>query len=229
MLPETKPAPAAHIRLVLADDHPAVRAGIRQFLERDPGLEVVAEANNGDEAISLIAAHQPDVAVLDLQMPGLSGLDVARRLRSEQPKVRVLILTAHDDDPYIFAALRSGAKGYMLKTSGPDELIRAVRLVHSGRSALDPSVAERVVEQMGQSGDQTATGLTRPSDRELEVLKLAAHGLTNRAIGAQLNISERTVHSHLMNVFSKMGTGTRTEAVLKAIHMGWLSLEDTTD
>lgn len=229
MPPETKPSPAARIRLVLADDHPAVRAGIRQFLERDPGLEIVAEANNGDEAISLIATYQPDVAVLDLQMPGLSGLDVARRLRSEQSKVRVLILTAHDDDPYIFAALRAGAKGYMLKTSGPDELIRAVRLVHSGRSALDPSVAERVVEQMGQSGDQTGTGLTRPSDRELEVLKLAAHGLTNRAIGAQLNISERTVHSHLMNIFSKMGAGTRTEAVLKAIHMGWLSLEDATE
>lgn len=217
------------IRLVLVDDHPAVRAGIRQFLERDPAIQIVAEANNGDDALLVIAAHQPDVAVLDLQMPGLSGLDVTRRLRAERPGVRVLILTAHDDDPYIFAALRAGAKGYMLKTAGPDELIRAVRLVHAGRSALDPSVAERVVEQMGQMGARGGAGSIQPSERELEVLKLAARGLTNRAIGARLSISERTVHSHLMNVFSKLGTGTRTEAVLKAIHMGWLSLEDTTE
>lgn len=216
------------VRIILADDHPTVRAGIRQFLEHDRRIHIVAEANDGEEALHLIARHQPDVAVLDLQMPRLSGLEVARRLHQEQAKVRVLILTAYDDDPYIFAALRAGAKGYLLKTAGPEELIRAVRSVHAGRSALAPSVAERVVEQLG-SGSAGAAALERLTERELDVLRLAARGRTNRAIGSGLNISERTVHSHLVNIFAKLGVNTRTEAALKAIQMGWLSLEDTAD
>ncbi len=217
---------APRIRVLLADDHPAVRAGIRQFLERDPSIEVIAEAGNGEEALALIAQHRPDVVILDLRMPGLSGLEVLRQLRAEHPEIRVLVLTAYDDDPYIFAALRAGARGYLLKTAGPEELTRGIRMVHAGRSVLDPGVAERLVEELGRP--EVEGGPERLTERELEVLRLAARGLTNRAIGFQLGISERTVHSHMINIFAKLGVSTRTEAVLKALRLGWISLEDTT-
>lgn len=216
------------IRVILADDHPAVRAGIRQFIERDPLLQVLAEADDGVAALDLMRRHEPDVAVLDLQMPGLSGLEVITRARNEKLSARCIVLTAYDDDPYIFAALRAGAKGYLLKTAGPDELARAIRLVHAGHSALDPSVTERLVEKLGQPAVALAKEPERLSERELEVLRLAARGQTNRGIGHQLGISERTVHSHLMNVFAKLGVNTRTEAVLTAMRAGWIALEDTT-
>jgi len=216
------------IRIVLADDHPAVRAGIRQFIERDPLLQVVAEAGDGASALELIRRHQPDVAVLDLQMPDLSGLEVINRVRQEQLAARCMILTAYDEDPYIFAALRAGAKGYLLKTAGPDELARAIRLVHAGHSALDPGVTERVVERLQNSSAPPFRGPERLSERELEVLRLAGRGQTNRGIGHELSISERTVHSHLMNIFAKLGVNTRTEAVLTAMRAGWIALEDTT-
>lgn len=211
------------IRVVLADDHPAVRAGIRQFLERDPAIQVVGEAGDGEEALMLVARHRPDVLVLDLRMPRLSGLEVIRRLRAEFPQVRVLVLTAYDDDPYVFAALRAGAHGYLLKTAAPDELIHGVRTVHARRTVLDPEVAGRVVEGLGRPEPERLT------ERELEVLRLAARGLTNRAIGYRLGISERTVHTHLIHIFAKLGVSTRTEAVLRAIRLGWLSLEETAE
>jgi DNA-binding NarL/FixJ family response regulator len=219
---------AAKIRVILADDHPAVRAGIRQFIEHDPAIEVVAEANDGAQALELIRRYRPDVVILDLQMPNVSGLDLIARARVEYPAVNLIVLTAYDDAPYIFAALRAGAKGYLLKTAGPEELGRAIRCVHGGGSALDPCVANRVVESLGQSAAPGASDPDRLSPRELEVLRLAAQGLTNRAIGYELKISERTVHSHLINIFDKLDVGTRTEAALKAVRLGWLSLSDTT-
>jgi DNA-binding NarL/FixJ family response regulator len=219
---------AEKIRVILAGDHPAVRAGIRQFIERDPAIEVLAEADDGAQALNLIRRHRPDVVMLDLQMPNLSGLELIARVREEYPAIGLIVLTAYDDAPYIFAALRAGAKGYLLKTSGPDELARAIRCVHGGGSALDPCVANRVVESLGRPAAPAAPEPERLSPRELEVLRLAAQGLTNRAIGYQLKISERTVHSHLINIFDKLDVSTRTEAALKAVRLGWLSLSDTT-
>jgi DNA-binding NarL/FixJ family response regulator len=160
-------------------------------------------------------------------MPKLSGLEMASKVRDEWPSVRVIILTAYDDDPYVSAALRAGAKGYLLKTTGPEELARAIRLVHAGHSALDPSVIQRAVEKLSRPGATLEAAPERLSERELDVLRLAAQGKTNRVIGRQLGISERTVHSHLMNIFSKLNVNTRTEAALKAVRLGWLSLEDT--
>ena len=218
----------ARIRVILADDHPAVRSGIRQFIDRDALFQVLAEADDGVAALDLMRRFQPDVAVLDLQMPGLSGLEVITRARAEQLSTRCIVLTAHDEDPYIFAALRDGARGYLLKTAGPDELARAIRLVHAGHSALDPGVTERVVEKLGQPAATLANEPERVSERELEVLRLAARGMTNRGIGRELGISERTVHSHLMNIFAKLGVNTRTEAVLTALRAGWIALDDTT-
>jgi DNA-binding NarL/FixJ family response regulator len=189
---------------------------------------VVAEASNGQEALEAVAEHRPDVAVLDIQMPEMSGIEVTRRIKAHYPEVRVLILTAYDDDPYVFALLQAGAGGYVLKTASGEELVQAVRTVHRGDSALDPTVARKVVQRLA-SGHPTPTseevveGLT---PRELEVLRLAARGLTNQAIGAELNISDRTVQGHLANVYAKLGVSTRTEAVLRAVKLGWLTLDE---
>jgi len=214
----------AIIRVILADDHPAVRAGIRQFIERDPGIEVLAEADDGAEALMLVRQHRPDVAVLDLQMPRLSGLEVIAQIRQEALPTACIILTAYDDDPYVFAALRAGAKGYLLKTAGPQELAQAIRMVQRGHSALDPEMTARIMDRLSALAPAQSERL---SERELDVLRLAGRGLTNRAIGDELSISDRTVHSHLVNIFNKLGVNTRTEAVLKALRMGWISLDDT--
>ena len=216
----------AKIRVILADDHPAVREGIRGFLEEAGDIQVVAEAADGEQALALAAEHRPDVLVLDVQMPKLSGIEVTRRMAAEMPGVRVLVLTAYDDDPYVFALLKAGAAGYMLKTADSDELVRAVRTVATGRPALAPEVAQKVVGQIAGGtrslGDEVVQTL---SERELEVLRLAAKGLTNRAIGLALAISDRTVQGHLANAYSKLHVSTRTEAVLKAVRLGWLTLD----
>ncbi len=216
------------IRVVLADDHGVVRKGIRDFLEEAGDIEVVAEAADGEQALALVAEHRPDVLVLDIQMPKLSGVEVTRRVAAQCPGVRILVLTAYDDDPYVFALLRSGATGYILKTADSDELVRAVRTVAAGRSALAPEVAQKVVGQLAGGtrsiGDEVVQAL---SQRELDVVRLASKGLTNRAIGLQLGISERTVQGHLANIYAKLHVNTRTEAVLKAVRLGWLVLDST--
>ena len=208
------------IRVMLADDHAVVRAGIRQFLEQANDIEVVAEADDGQEAMELIEEHQPDVAVLDIQMPKASGIEVTRWVREHHREVSVLILTAFDDDPYVMAVLQAGANGYVLKTASPQEIIRAVRDVHAGNSALDAEIIQKMVAQVSSGiQDQPVEKLT---DRELEVLSLVAKGYTNKAIGVQLGISDRTVQGHLAHIFSKLQSGSRTEAVMRAVSMGWL-------
>jgi DNA-binding NarL/FixJ family response regulator len=192
-------------------------------------MEVLAVGKNGEEALALIRQHSPDVAVVDLQMPGLSGLDVIRQSRETGNGVAFLVLTGHDEDPYVFTALRAGAKGYLLKSAGPEELGRAIRLVYAGQSAIDPTIIDRVIDQLGSPSEaHLAAETERLSDRELEVLRLAAEGLTNRAIGFDLGISARTVHSHLVNVFSKLHVNSRTEAAMKAVRMGLITPHTTT-
>lgn len=206
------------VRILLADDHAVVRAGIRQFLESAPGLLVIAEAGDGETARRLIAEHQPDVAVLDIQMPKVTGIEVARWSRANYPIVGVLILTAYDDDPYVQAGLAAGANGYVLKTAAPTEIIQAVRDVYEGKQVLDPIIRARAV---------TLTTLYEPlSARELEVLALAAKGYTNKAISAQLIISDRTVQGHLAHIYDKLQAATRTEAVMRAMSLGLLAPSD---
>jgi DNA-binding NarL/FixJ family response regulator len=208
------------IRVLLADDHAVVRAGIRQFLEQSEDIEVVAEADDGDSAKEMIVLHKPDVAVLDIQMPKSSGIEVTRWIRANQREVGVLILTAFDDDPYVMAVLQAGANGYVLKTASPREIIRAVKDVYAGNSALDPAILQKMMAQIASGAKpQPVEKLT---DREMEVLALAAQGFTNKAIGVQLGISDRTVQGHLAHVFSKLQAGSRTEAVMRAVSLGWL-------
>ncbi|MFQ6058530.1 MAG: response regulator [Anaerolineae bacterium] len=214
------------IRVVLADDHAVVRKGIRDYLEEEPDIEVVGEAADGQETLDLVAEHAPDVAIIDIQMPGVSGVEATHRIKERHPDTKVLILTSYDNDPYIFALLQAGANGYVLKTAGPDDLVRAVRTVYQGGSALDPAVAKKV-DRMAKghlvpTEEATAEPLTA---REVEVLRLAAKGLTTQAIGYELGISERTVQGHLANIYGKLGVNTRTEAVLQAVKQGWIILE----
>ena len=214
------------IRVILADDHTLVRQGIRQFLEETDDIAVVAEASNGEDAVRLAEQHQPDVAVLDVQMPVLNGIEATRQIKSRVPSVRVLILTAYDEDPYVFALLQAGADGYILKSADADDLLRAVRGVHSGESVLSPEVTERVVRRLRKGSPAQAAEQVEPlTAREIDVLRLAAQGLTNRAIGRELGISDRTVQGHLANIYGKLNAASRTEAVTEALKRGWIVLE----
>jgi DNA-binding NarL/FixJ family response regulator len=208
------------IRVLLADDHAVVRAGIRQFLERSGRIQVVAEAGDGLQACEMIAKDPPDVAVFDIQMPLRSGIEAARWVRANRPAVGVLVLTAYDDEPYVQAALRAGANGYVLKTAGPDEIVRAVEDVYQGKAVLDAALAQRLITRLT---GQPAAGLVEPlTERELEILTLAGKGLTNKAIGVSLHISDRTVQNHLAHIFQKLQAASRTEAVMRAVSLGLL-------
>src|SRR5512136_3142084 len=168
---------ANSIRVLLADDHAVVRKGIREFLTEPGNIEVIAEAADGDEAIALLEQEKPDVAVLDIQMPGRSGIDVCRHVRAQRWPIGILMLTAYDDDPYVLAVLQAGANGYVLKTADADDIIQAVRDVHEGRSVLDPTIARKLMTQLSSQADNKPIESLTP--RETDVLKLVARGYTN--------------------------------------------------
>lgn len=211
---------SSKIRVLLADDHAVVRAGICQFLEQAGDISVIAEADDGQEAMELIKQHQPDVAVLDIKMPKASGIEVTRWIREHHREVGVLILTAYDDDPFVMAVIQAGANGYVLKTASPEEIIRAVRDVHAGNSALDAEIVQKMVAQVSTGIHELP--VEKLTERELEVLALVAKGYTNKAVGVELGISDRTVQGHLAHIFSKLQSGSRTEAVMRAVSLGWL-------
>ncbi len=220
-MPKSSNKSKAKIRVLLADDHHIVRAGIRQLLESAQDIHVIAEAGDGEEAQSLIEKHRPDVAVLDIQMPKASGIEVTRWVRSHLPEVGVLILTAYDDEPYVMAVLQAGANGYVLKTAKTEELIQAVHDVYEGKSALDPAVTQKLMSNLFKRPDKTP--VEPLTDRELDVLRLAAKGFTNKAIGVQLTISDRTVQGHLAHIFAKLQANSRTEAVMRGVSLGLIS------
>ncbi|HUF39371.1 MAG TPA: response regulator transcription factor [Anaerolineales bacterium] len=220
---ERSPGAVTPIRILLADDHAVVRAGIRQFIERAGDLQVIAEAGDGETAKRLITETSPDVAVLDIQMPAATGIEVTRWVRTHHPRTGVLILTAYDDDPYVLAVLQAGANGYVLKTAAPDEIVDAVREVHAGKSALDAAIAHKLISRI--SDRPPASDYEALTHREAEVLTLAARGFTNKAIAVQLGISDRTVQGHLAKVFIKLQAASRTEAVMRAVSLGWISAD----
>jgi DNA-binding NarL/FixJ family response regulator len=212
----------AAIRVILADDHAVVRKGIREFLEEETDICVLAEASDGETAKQLIQTHRPDVAILDIRMPGATGIEVTRWLRKEALPVKVLIVTAYDDNPFVTAALQAGANGYVMKDADADQIIAAVRSIHHGQTALDPVVARMLISP--SAGGAAAAVMEALSEREQAVLELAARGLTNRGIGAELTISDRTVQGHLANIYAKLQVNSRTEAVTKAIQLGLFQL-----
>lgn len=210
------------IRVLLADDHVVVRAGIRQFLEQSTDIQVVAEASDGQEACKLLEQFAPDVAVLDIQMPGMSGIEVTRWIRAKHLSIGILVLTAYDEEPYVQAVLQAGANGYVLKTAKPQEIVDAVRDVFHGKSVLDTAIAQKLITRLSSKSEEaTIDPLT---DRELQILTLTAKGFTNKAIGMQLSISDRTVQNHLANIFQKMNAASRTEMVMRAVSLGLISV-----
>lgn len=222
MMPDSHSKP---IRVLLADDHAVVRQGIRQFIELGGvhRISVIAEASDGEEAIRLIREQKPDVAVLDIQMPGKTGIDVTRMIRVERLPVGVLILTAFDDLPYVKAVLQAGANGYVLKNADAREIADAVQAVFEGQSVLDPAVARKLMAQLAEPRlDTPNPEVEALSERELDVLRLTAKGYTNKAIGVELSISDRTVQGHLAKIYAKMGAASRTEAVMRAVSLGWI-------
>lgn len=213
------------ITLLLVDDHPIVRKGTREMLEPHADLRVVGEASDGREGLDRALEHRPNVILMDVSMPGMNGIEATQKIKAQLPNVAVLVLTSYDDDAYVFALLEAGAAGYILKNAREDELVSAIRAVADGESVLHPSVAKKVLSrfsaQTTPAARITATEETL-SPRELEVLRVAATGSTNKEIARDLEISPRTVQVHLANIFSKLGVGSRTEAVLYAIKRAWI-------
>jgi two-component system, NarL family, response regulator LiaR len=203
------------IRVVLADDHAVVRQGLRTFLDLQDDIEVVAEASDGLQAVEAAAAFDPDVVLLDLVMPGLDGLGALKELRAG--RARVIVLTSFGDDDKLFAALRGGAAGYLLKDVQPAELVRAIRSAHAGESPLSPAIATRVVEEVAQGTVSAHDDLT---PRELDVLTLIARGRSNKVIARELGVAEKTVKTHVSHILAKLGVADRTQAALYAVKQG---------
>ncbi len=215
------------IKILIADDHAVVREGTRQILEEEPDLQVVAQAADGEEAVNLADRFKPDLAIIDISMPKVDGIEATRRIKAAYPAMAVLILTAYDDDQFVFSLLEAGAAGYLLKSVRGKELVDAVRQVHAGESVLHPAIARKVLNRFVAKPDQPGIRKEKVlSDRETEVLRLATRGLSNQDIADKLCLSLRTVQAHLGHIFNKLQVSSRTEAVVMALKEGWISLED---
>ena len=213
------------MRILLAEDQTLLREATRRLLELEPDLEIVGEAGDGEEAIDLALRLAPDVVLLDMAMPRLNGVEVTRRIKAKQPRTAILVLSAYDYDAYVVAALEAGAAGYILKDVGADELVAALHSAAEGEPTLHPQVTRKLLRRLTHRMD---SGMLPESltERELDVLKAAATGVSNKEIAARLELSPRTVQIHMAKVFSKLNVATRTEAVVKGLKLGILTPED---
>jgi NarL family two-component system response regulator LiaR len=214
--------------VLLVEDHVCVREGTRQLLEREPDFTVIGEAGDGKEAVRLASQLKPDVVIMDVAMPKLSGIEATKQIKTLLPSTIVLVLTGYDYDEYIFSLLEAGAAGYLLKSISGEELIKAVRAVYAGEPILHPVVLRKLMTRLSPttSAQPRDKFLDVLSDREMEVLKAAAKGMSNKDIGKALYISERTVQAHMRSIFNKLGVGSRSEAVLYGLKRNWFSIED---
>jgi DNA-binding NarL/FixJ family response regulator len=209
------------IRVMIVEDHTLLREGTRHILEQSHDIEVVGEAGRGDEAVELIDQLEPDVVLLDMRLPGMNGIEIARAVTSKHKQIRVLLLSAFDDEEYVAEALNAGAAGYLLKTTPGAKLVEAVRAVHSGATVLQDELSHKLAMRAMHPGSSGP----RLSERELDVLRLTALGLSSKEIAGRLQISQRTVEGHLNNIYSKLGVNSRTEAVVHAAARGLINLE----
>jgi len=216
------------IRVLIADDHALFREGTHSLIDHEKDMEVVGEASDGEETVKLVKELHPHLVLMDIAMPRVNGIEATRRIKTDNPATAVLILTAYDNDQYIVALLEAGAAGYLLKNVSGSDLVNAIRSVHAGEAVLHPTIAQKVFSRLGESS-RSAEEPAQPaelSEREMEILKLAAKGMSNQDIAAQLYLSRRTVQAHLANIFRKIDVGSRTEAVLQALRKGWVGLDD---
>ncbi len=216
------------IRIIIADDHPLIRQGIRTLLEREPDFDIVAEACDGEEAVNFASEYKPDVVLMDVGMPKLSGLEATRLIKAEYPEISVLVLTIHDDERYIIGFLKAGASGYLLKSAYGEELVHSIRALKAGTLVLHPAVADRLLScfESQQLNKVKLDGVEQLTIREVEVLQLAARGMGNSEIAHELNIGVRTIKGYLVNIYAKLGVNSRTEAVVYALQRGWIALEE---
>jgi len=213
------------IRILIVDDHAIVRKGIRALLKTEPGMEVVGEAGDGREAVTLARTLKPDVILMDLVMPRMDGIEATRRITEQAEAPRVVVLTSFAADDKVFPAIKAGALGYLLKDTGPEELVQAIRQVYRGEPSLEPSIARKVLQEVSRPPKAGLT-LEPLSDREVDVLRLIAQGCSNRSIADKLVIGEVTVRTHVSNILSKLHLASRTQAALYALREGLASLED---
>ena len=223
----TKKDVTPKIRVLVAEDHAIVREGTRRVLEQEPDLEVVAEAADGEETIRMVLEHNPDVALVDIVMPRMNGVEATRKIREVSPATAVLILSAYDDDQFVLALIEAGAAGYLLKSVHGRELVSAIRTVYDGEPVFHPSIMRKVIGHLkpGEGRGESKLGLEQFSDRERDVLRLATEGLSNKEIARVLSLNVRTVQAHFTRVFKKLDVNSRTEAVLRGLKEGWFSLD----
>jgi NarL family two-component system response regulator LiaR len=213
------------IRVLIADDHVVVRKGIRALLATEPGIDVVGEAADGAEAVRAAAELSPDVILMDIVMPTVDGIEAVRRIMAAQPASRILVLTSFATDDQIFPALKAGALGYLLKDTGPEDLLQAIRQVHRGESSLHPTIARKVLQELSRPPQRPPTP-DPLTEREVEVLRLVAQGRSNQDIARMLVVSEATVRTHVSSILSKLHLASRTQAALYALREGLASLDD---
>jgi DNA-binding NarL/FixJ family response regulator len=215
------------IRVMVIDDHPSFREGLTRLLQEETDMEVIATLDSGVQAVGSAQSLKPDVAIMDISMPGLNGIEAAKQIREVSPNTAVLMVSAHSCPSYVVACLRAGTAGYLMKDSSLAKIISAIRMVHTGGSVFDMKIAGKVLRSL--TADKVETNQYRElHPRELQVLDLTAKGKGNKEIAKELSISDRTVQTHLVNIYRKLQVNSRTEAVITALKEGWLNLEDLT-
>jgi len=217
------------LTVLIADDHPLVREALHRALEGEEDIEVVAEASDGEEAVKFASELKPDVAVMDIVMPKLNGIEATRKIKEIAPDTAILILTAYDDDEYVLGLLDAGAAGYLLKSARGRDLVGAIRAIRSGESVLHPKIIAKLLKRatIAPAWEHKASELL--SERESEVLKLVTSGMSNKEIAEKLFLSQRTIKAHLTNIFNKLNVASRSEAIVKGLQWGLVTLENTED
>ncbi len=214
------------IKVMVVDDHPAFRDGLSRLLEEELDLQVVSTPEDGEEAVQKAKELKPDVIIMDISMPRMNGLDAAKEIKAICPEIGILMVSAYNYQSYIMAALKAGAAGYLLKNAPLQEIIRAIRLVYTGDAVFDMKITSGLIRRLAEDKTEKRRNLEELHPRELQILTLVAKGIGNKEISNHLDISERTVQTHLVNIFRKLEVSSRTEAVLRALKEGWISLDD---
>ena len=218
----------SRIRILIADDHPLLREALCKTLSDVEDMEVVGEAGDGEEAISLASQLKPDIVIMDIMMPKISGIEASKQIKNVAPNIAILVLTAYDDDNYVLGLLEAGAAGYLLKSARGQDLVGAIRAIQAGESVLHPHIIEKLLKRaMGKQVGNLEPKVTELiSDREMEILMVLASGMSNKQIAEKLCLSLRTVKAHMSNIFTKMNVASRSEALIEGLRLGLITLED---